>query len=366
MEPIAEYREYRLETYMLPYWQGKTMYNETCMFVKNQDGSLDPAPLLFRPVRILDVRSFDLKQIYREGVDYTVEGAFIRLLPGSGIPVWDFDEYYPEQYVEGKSFPCTNGRNIKYAEGSTFISKQIAVTYEYSEKWEGLIPPGQAGRFSRTLDKLKNKQPLTVLLNGDSVGVGCNASGWSEIRYPPYMPIFSQMVVDVLKKIYSYEEISLINTAVGGTVSKWGLENAEENINRYNPDLVILVFGGNDGAGGTPVTPDAFVENIHGIIDKVREKNPETEFILVSPELPNAEACYFNVNHILYEAPMNRLANSLPGVATAPVTSVFEYVMKKKSWRDFAGNNINHPNDFMLRIYAQTICKTLIGEDPVL
>ena len=31
--------------------------------------------------------------------------------------------------------------------------------------------------------------------------------------------------------------------------------------------------------------------------------------------------------------------------------------------RDYLGNNINHPNDFGVRLYAQVVLKTLCGDD---
>jgi hypothetical protein len=33
----------------------------------------------------------------------------------------------------------------------------------------------------------------------------------------------------------------------------------------------------------------------------------------------------------------------------------------KNSLRDESGNNINHPNDWFYRVYAQTLLQTLIG-----
>jgi len=34
-------------------------------------------------------------------------------------------------------------------------------------------------------------------------------------------------------------------------------------------------------------------------------------------------------------------------------------LLKRKAFKDMSGNNINHPNDFLIRIYAQTILSAL-------
>jgi hypothetical protein len=40
-------------------------------------------------------------------------------------------------------------------------------------------------------------------------------------------------------------------------------------------------------------------------------------------------------------------------VAVADVWSVSEHILKTKRYCDISGNHINHPNDFMVRVYAQ-------------
>jgi hypothetical protein len=40
-------------------------------------------------------------------------------------------------------------------------------------------------------------------------------------------------------------------------------------------------------------------------------------------------------------------------VAVADVWSMSEYILQTKRYSDISGNHINHPNDFMVRIYAQ-------------
>ena len=41
-------------------------------------------------------------------------------------------------------------------------------------------------------------------------------------------------------------------------------------------------------------------------------------------------------------------------------------IVGKKRFRDYTGNNINHPNDFMSRLYAQVMVETVFGYENLL
>jgi hypothetical protein len=38
-------------------------------------------------------------------------------------------------------------------------------------------------------------------------------------------------------------------------------------------------------------------------------------------------------------------------------------LLESKRYYDMTGNNVNHPNDFLARMYAQTILEVMIGGD---
>ena len=44
-----------------------------------------------------------------------------------------------------------------------------------------------------------------------------------------------------------------------------------------------------------------------------------------------------------------------PQTAVADVWSVASYMLQTKRYCDITGNHVNHPNDFMVRIYAQVV-----------
>ena len=49
-------------------------------------------------------------------------------------------------------------------------------------------------------------------------------------------------------------------------------------------------------------------------------------------------------------------------IAVAEVTSAHKYVLEHKEYYDMTGNNVNHPNDFLARIYAMVILRTMLGD----
>ena len=53
------------------------------------------------------------------------------------------------------------------------------------------------------------------------------------------------------------------------------------------------------------------------------------------------------------------ITSEVSGVATANMTGVHQELLRHKSFLDMTGNNINHPNDFLSRWYAQFVSEML-------
>ena len=96
---------------------------------------------------------------------------------------------------------------------------------------------------------------------------------------------------------------------------------------------------------------------------RMRESNPETEFILVAPMLANPEWQATPAEMF----PKYRDALALlcgQGVALADVTALWTDVLKRKHYHDLTGNGVNHTNDFGHRLYAQVILGLLVERSP--
>ena len=394
---IFDLSRYDNAKYMQYYWDNNIMYNESAMLVRNADGSLDPVKLLFNVDKIISVRSADLKTKYVEGVDYKIENGVLTILESGNIPVLDYGKMYFESNpgedgegntVEGnenvQAFPTVDGKYELYEEAGILYKHQIAVTYYHKDKGNYTAPQAQSGQFSGLIGKLERGESVNIACLGDSISNGSNASGFFSTKLQPCMPSYFGLVGDYIKAKYNYQKICLYedpkhyvadkadeptrikmtNFSVGGKDSYWGVEQTA-SVAAVNPDLVILGFGMNDGSAYT--SESAYYTNMQKIITEIRKTNPNCEFVVIGTMLPNANICW-NVggasiygNQEKYLPKLQKLAEEEAGVALADVTTLHKEYLTVKNYRDMTGNNVNHPNDFLMRLYAQTIAKTIFG-----
>ncbi len=333
------------------------MQNEPVYPLLGKDGTFTPLGLLFPIKEIIKVTDSAFEKEYVEGVDYelTEEGLF-KIIVGGAIPCVPYSTYYPDELVQGEAFGRTGGGLIMFSEDGRFHKSQIAVTYKYEGQWEGPLTESQGHKINRFLEKAEKKDAVTVLFYGDSITVGANASSF--MKLPPYCKAWTEQVTEAIEKKYDNHNIKYVNTAVGGTTSDWGLQEAKERVSPYHPDVMFLAFGMNCGGA---VTPEKFKENLKGIISVARESNSQCDIVLISTSLPNKEVAGFMGMQPLYIEKIREIAAELDHVAVADMTGMHQYLLTKKRFCDMTGNNVNHPNDFLARIYAHTVNKVLFG-----
>lgn len=339
-----------VDTALIPFWESTTMYNESVLMISN-NGELPFAKLLFRPDKIISVTNSGLNIDYKEGIDWEYKDGQLRLLKGSKAACMTSQQLYPDASKD--AFPKKGGGLIYFKEGSFFHDHQLAVTYLHSaEIWEGPVSSFQGKYLPNTIRKLTKKSPLHLLLFGDSIAAGANASG--ENNASPYLPSWGNLIAEKLRRYYN-APVEFTNTAVGGKDSKWGLETIKNNVVDHHPDLVIIAFGMNDGT--SQMSPELFKENISGMIKKVRLQNPHAEYLLVSTMLPNPESNFVGTQ-LLFKKVLSELTGQ--GIVLVDMGAVHAELLKHKSYQDMTGNNINHPNDFLIRWYAQQMLNVLI------
>mgnify|MGYP004609793363 FL=1 len=54
------------------------------------------------------------------------------------------------------------------------------------------------------------------------------------------------------------------------------------------------------------------------------------------------------------------VAGKSGGVVVGDMTAVHQVLLQHKRFFDMTANNVNHPNDFLVRAYAQLVCTMLI------
>jgi acyl-CoA thioesterase-1 len=77
-------------------------------------------------------------------------------------------------------------------------------------------------------------------------------------------------------------DIEVINASISGNTSGNGLNRIEKDLEKHDPDLLILELGGNDGLRGHP--PKRLKENLRSMIEISRARG--TEVLLVGMQLP--------------------------------------------------------------------------------
>lgn len=343
-----------------PFWLSTTMDGESVLFIREDAAARPRAALLLPPTKILAVRSASGEVTYVEGRDYQWQpGARDITLPaGSRIPYRTPQDLRRPANSQPHRLTHRDGNGeILFGAAHEYHDLQTLITYEHREDaWFGPVPTFAGAQLSRTVGKLKAKQPLVIALLGDSISTGCNASGWAKVA--PFQPPYQDLLVMELEAAYG-AKITLKNHAVGGTGTAWGLANIGKVL-QTDPDLVILAFGMNDAAG---LPAAQYQANVKGMIDAVRKARPQCEFILVATMLGNKD--WTALRSELFPQYRDALAQLCgPGVALADMTSVWAELLKhKKDW-DMTGNGVNHPNDFGHRVYAQVLSALLVGSAP--
>ena len=388
---VESLSKFDLDTYMQPIWDSEVIHNETVMFLWNED----TAPLLYHADKIIAIRSYDLSTVYEEGVDYKLEDGKIVRLPGSKMPCADESMFNTHSGSSMTGYVMVDGVVKPLYAGDNVLKKwQIAVTYTHSDEWAGPeVKSYASSQYASLISKLEKGEDVSIFFYGDSITVGANASGLA--GRPPYTPTWSKMFCQYLAKQYGYtvEYISLdynkqsggsdvygtkgtiryINTAMGGETSSGGNNNFSSRndafIAQYGCDLAVIAYGMNDiGA-----TAEGHAATVEKIANKFIAKAPNTAILLIStmepnPDLvpaPGASSCA-NSTQRTFEPALISLASKLNGngtkCAVAPMSSISIYINQEaKRFRDSSGNHLNHPNDFLVRVYAQTVYQTVIG-----
>lgn len=268
---------------------------------------------------------------YEEGKDYLVDwdqGTIARTAD-SRIPDFSANMLYGQKEFDHNKFPgFGNGAFFVFADYQTRNAFPLAEN------------TNQADRLAKTLAKLESGGPFKIIVFGDSISAGGDATE---------LPLrFDQRYAEYLKKQFPKAEITVENGATGGDSTVSGLQRLEEKVLSRTPDLVLLGFGMNDhNIGGVP--PEQFEENLVNIITQIHDRTG-AEVILFSCFAPNPDWKFGSHRMELYPPATQRAADRT-ATAYADVYSIWQRVLQRKDLPSLLGNNINHPNDFGHWIY---------------
>jgi acyl-CoA thioesterase-1 len=347
-----------IDTALAPFWRA-TEIREPLFFIRGTHGELPKCQLLFKPKEVLSVRSATREKTFEPGKDYNVDlvTGTIELPTGSKIPVTTEEQMYPLMTSNLPKIARQGGdrtRGIFFGEGAVYHGLQVEVTYRFEPgQWKGPTPKYGGESLPKTMAKLRAKQPITLMLCGDSISAGANAS--LVMKAPPGCPDYGKLTALALEHHFG-SKVTFINHAVGGWTSGNGLQQAkEQHVGKAKPDLVIIAFGMNDVFQRNVA---AYEANVRGLMEAIRADAPDAEFILVASMLGNSEWGMPMEQFPLYRDALAKLCG--PGVVLADMTSMWEALLKRKRFYDLTGNGVNHPNDFGHCVYAQSLLALLI------
>lgn len=335
-----------LDRLITPFWEGEKVYDESIMLLSEKGGAAK-APLFYTPCKILSVKSADLLTEYKEGKDWVFNNGSIVMIEGSSMPFMRKEDCHFYEKTHEDCFDAKDGGYILYKTKGYFHKRQLVVTYTHNDRMDFGTEKAEGETLKRTRGLLKAGGNIRICFFGDSITAGCDGSGALGIE--PFMPGWPQLFKQKLENTYE-SNIEIINTAVGGKRSDWGAECADERLAGYKSDLAVIAFGMNDGT--EKISASSFRHNIQQIMDRAIVQNKDTEFILIATTLPNSESVFDGYQKQYYNELMSIKRNK---DAVVNMTNVHSLLLERKRFIDMTGNNINHPNDFLIRIYAQVL-----------
>jgi len=339
-----------------PFWLNEVIHSEPVLLIRDVVTHDARGSLLFPIDDIVVVTNAAGDIAYEEGVDFQfLPGTREIIVPGSSriVTVLPTDLRRPANSQRHALTHRDGNGEILFGANLEYHRMQTMVTYKKQRNdWHLAMPSFERDALPITLQKLQDHQDVSIVLLGDSISTGCNASGWG--KGAPYQPAYQDLLLQHLKEHYQ-ASVTLTNLAVGGTSTPWGITKIDQVVS-HEPDLVILAFGMNDSAGRSA---EEYGKNIAAMIAKARESLPKTEFILIASMLGNRD--WITLKHDVFPQYRDALmALRRPGIVVADMTSVWEELLKRKQDCDLTGNGVNHPNDFGHRVYAQVISSFLI------
>jgi acyl-CoA thioesterase I len=344
-----------------PFWTSDNVYRESVLFIRDAETGESKARVLFPIRKILSVQDSSGTVTYEPGADYHhAPGSNEIWVPANSriVTKTAADLRRPANSQQFRLTHRDGNGEILFGGKLEYHTMQTWITYsKATSEWPVAMPTFDPSKLPRTIERLKQRQPISVVLLGDSISTGCNASGWG--NGAPFQPAYQDLLKARLETHYS-TTVKLTNLAVGGTSTPWGITQIPEVL-KAEPDLIILAFGMNDSAGRSS---EEFGKNISQMISTARKTLPNVEFILVASMLGNRD--WTALNHDVFPKNRDELASLCkPGIALADMTSVWHEFLIRKSDHDLTGNGVNHPNDFGHRVYAQVLSALLVEDEKV-
>ncbi len=328
-------------------WEGDVIYNEPVVMIEHDDGYY--GELLYIPSKIISVKNSTLEYDYLDS-DYHIEGRRVYRNENSSFPFLTRNNINCVELPDNiGTYHDGNGGILLFTETDALVKYQVMFTYEHNDKWEDSIPQKNGNGLPRLQEKLQSKENINMVVYGDSIFTGLNAS--IRLGVPPYQDTFADGFAKEIERVYG-SKVEVTNTSKSATTSEWGAKNVQERVPHYNPDLVLVGFGMNDGSGAIPGSE--YINNIEIIVKEIKEKCSNADIILTGSIIANPDSG-FNRGQKEYLPLLYDLSKQYDNTIVLDMTTFSNDVLKYKSSFEFFANNINHPCDFVVRSYVANL-----------
>lgn len=230
--------------------------------------------------------------------------------------------------------------------------------------------------MNKIMEKIKNKQPLTIAFLGDSVTQGCFELCVADGKNfePVYRPweSYSKKLQKILEYCISDTAINILNYGISGDTAAMGLARIDEML-YHKPDMVVVCFGLNDSTkdmGG--------IQEYQDSLGKIFEKLRGIHTIFMTPNMTNSRVDEFEMNAemiALMEETAKRQNNGVMDEymeCARQICGKYKVVVCDcyKIWKDMEqsgidtvkllSNKINHPTEKMHWLFAFELFKTIL------
>ncbi len=179
-----------------------------------------------------------------------------------------------------------------------------------------------------------------VVILGDSITAGYGLD--PQEAYPALL----QKKIDAVGLPYTVK-----NAGLSGDTSAGGLRRIDWALGKEGADVLVVALGGNDGLRG--ISTKQTSENLAGIIDKARAKNPAIKVVLAGMQMPQNLGEKFN----------DEFKAVFPQVATEKKAALVDFLLAGVGGDDKLNQPDRiHPNAEGQRIVAENVWKVLEGE----
>lgn len=158
---------------------------------------------------------------------------------------------------------------------------------DFNEQLDNITNKLNSNYPSRFISKLRNRESIKTVHQGDSMTFGMIQGGQAINTYPK---VFNSK----LKYIYEISDIVSVNKGVSGSTTQHGLDTIN-SVLREQPDIVFVMYGLNDSYGKN-INIITFEQNLNKIVKTYLDNNIEVVLMTPVPIISKSLGLDYEIN----------------------------------------------------------------------